>query len=147
MSDIRVMFTIDDSTLSNVLQVMAPYAIGPAVVGLHAFDEPERKARDLFMGRPAAASGTPAEVTPEGEAPARGKAPNGQSRVVMSAVDVIREAGGKGLAAGAVHTAMIGRGIPKQQSYNAVYVGIQRGYIRRAKNGRLFVTRQGNALA
>lgn len=142
---VRIMFDIDESNIPKVLTLMGRYMQGPAIIAVIEGDaepepEPEpaespidrRKLRDAFLGKGA---GKRAEPEPG----------NQNGTALENALEVLREAGSKGLSAGAFHRIMVGRGVVKQSSYAAIHNAKSRGLARKAKNGRLFITRSGNA--
>lgn len=150
MTEIRVMFTIKQTNLHMVLQAMQPYATGPVVVGLTPAEDAEpigsgidaRKVRDLFIGRPMAPE--VAETTPDDSPVRPGRKLNPDSPTV-AALEILREAGAKGMHPNDFHDAMSARGFERKQSHNAAFFVRKSGKMRKNAAGRFFITREGNS--
>lgn len=146
---VRIMFDVDESSIPDVLRIMAPHTLGPIVIG-YRDEEAEghmdpRKVRDVFHGRvePEPPRGRKADkAEPAAEAPPRRNGP-----VLAKALEVLRNAGSKGLASGNFHDAMRESGLDRKASHNALFNVKKLGLARQGPNKRVYITREGNARA
>ena len=148
MPVVKLAFDIDMNDLPAVLEAMRPYQKGIAfAVGLTGatFNQAALGENQLALDPDQTPEvGQPFNGNPP-EAKARPRVAGRQPKLLGQALQLLRDAGAKGIAAGDFHKTMLESGLDRRASHNVLYNAKRKGFARQTPNKRIYITREGNA--
>lgn len=142
---IKLGFVVEADQLGAALRAMSGIALGMATIMDYYPDFAAEQQLELLE--------VAEDQTPEAGQPFNADPPpprNGPARpasLLMKALEVLRDAGGRGIASSNFHDAMIAHGLDRKASHNALFNVKKLGLARQGANKRIYITREGNTRA